>query len=141
MTERVWQVFAAPGPEDEPLPAPDSPWISDRVVQFAREYWDLILDFARALDRDEAERLFRQSGNAGLGDVTVRVDPATIPETVRFLERVERELQDAPELIPEATDELPDEFENSELARMARAVRAVYEESGRRGEPFQAWNE
>jgi hypothetical protein len=138
---RVWQQFSAPGPDEEPLPAPASPWITGHSVRLPREYWELLIDFARRLDAAEAERLLDQSGNAGWGNETIEADPATLPSSIAFMERVEDAIQAAPELVPEATEALPDAFVNEELARMVRAVRAVYEDSLRRGEPFDAWTE
>jgi hypothetical protein len=133
------QVFDAPGPEDEPLDAERSPWLIDRFVSFPLEYWTLLLQFAEGIDKPLAERLGRLSGNALVTEVPF--DREELEAVRAFLARVLDELQRTPDLLPEPTDEYPDAFPNAEIARMGRAVLAVFDESLRRGEPFRAWDE
>ena len=108
---RPAQIFDAPGPPDEPLAAESSPWREGHYVRIPLEYWMLVLEFARRIDADAADRLEGLSGTAFVREIAVE------------------------------RDEYPDAFPNAEIARMGRDVLAVLDESLRRGEPFRAWDE
>ena len=139
---RMWQMFVAPGPDDEPLAAEPSPWVEERSVILPREHWVVILDFARRFNTALAERLSAYSLPArAYEDDFVRVPPEEAEELIRFLNRIAEEIEKSEPLVPEPTEEIPDAFVNEEHARMARAVAAVYAESIRRDEPFRAWVE
>ena len=136
---RPAQIFDAPGPPDEPLAAESSPWREGHYVRIPLEYWMLVLEFARRIDADAADRLEGLSGTAFVREIAVERDELVADRA--FLARVLDDLAKAPELVPEPDDEYPDAFPNAEIARMGRDVLAVLDESLRRGEPFRAWDE
>ena len=139
---RLEQVFAAPGPEDEPISPEESPWLDGRWVTVPYGDWSAILRFAEDLDDAGGQRLWLQSGtSAAAGTAAIPFDAGAIRDSVDFLQRVAGALIAADPLVPEPTDEQPEAYPNEELARMAEHVRAVMEEALRRGEPFRAWNE
>lgn len=133
-------MFVAPGPEGEPLQADGSPWIDDRWTSIPLEDWNTIREFAASLDEEAVAGLWRQSGGSGFVEV-IDDDAADLAGSIDFLERVAAELETAPPLVPEPTEEQPEAYPNEELARMTRNVKAVMAEALRRNEPFRAWSE
>jgi hypothetical protein len=43
---RLWQIFVAPGPEEEELPLPASPWHIGRLARLPHEHWERIIEVA-----------------------------------------------------------------------------------------------
>jgi hypothetical protein len=139
---RPWQVFVAPGPEEEPLTAYESPWLDGRWVTLPLGDWHAILRFAEEVDEPGGRRLWLQSGGSALaGDLQIPFEPAAIEASIDLLARTTRALKDAPPLVPEPTEAQPEAYANEELARMASLVLHVMQEALSRREPFRAWNE
>lgn len=139
---RMWQMFVAPGPEDEPLPAEPLPWVEERSVILPREQWVVILDFARRFNEALTEKLSAYSLPVrAYDDDDMRVPREEAEELIQFMNHIAEEIEKADPLVPEPTEEIPDAFGNEEHARMVRAVAAVYSEALRRDEPFRAWVE
>jgi hypothetical protein len=139
---RAWQIFVAPGPEEEPLPIAASPWHQDRWVHLPKEHWGVIVDFAASIDPTAAEWLDEISTSSDPEhDHYVRLSAQDAERLLAFLRRLGEAIETAEPLVPKATDEVPDEFVNDEHVRMLEAVSAVIAEATRRGEPFRAWKE
>jgi hypothetical protein len=60
---------------------------------------------------------------------------------IEFLIKLADEIEDDPDLTPEATEEIPDALVPEEHARMLRNVAAVFLESRNQKEPFRSWRE
>ena len=58
-----------------------------------------------------------------------------------FIDRLKTAIEQSAPLVPEATEDVPDRFENEEHVRMQDAVAAVLTESTRLAEPIRAWSE
>lgn len=130
-------MFEAPGPND-PLPVPSSAWHQGSLVRLPLEHWTLILNFARALDPLLCARL--EDAGAGAGELDeVDGDPTDWRAIARFAASVRIALENAPPLVPEATDDVPDELVNAEHARMLEAFEGILAVSIRRGARFRAW--
>ena len=136
-TQRYW----APGPEEEPLGLPASPWVYGRLVTIPLPYWERILEFARQLDPEATHRLELQSGNPGFDEDEIEISSEEAARTAAFLGRLADAIDAAEPLVPEATAEFPEAYRNEELARMARAAQAVFATAAERGEHHSAWNE
>lgn len=133
---RPKQRFIAPGPEEEALPIAASPWHFARIVEFPREHWEVILEFAKGLhSAEEIERL---------EEYAYPVDDELLPERrdgeamIEFLRTLQAEIRAAPPLVPEVTEEFLEDLPNEDHARMLEAVAAVIAEALRLGEPFIA---
>ncbi|NTX01781.1 MULTISPECIES: hypothetical protein [Myxococcus] len=136
---RRHQVFVAPGPENEALPTEPSPWHQGREVYLPLEHWHLLLNEARHLDAAEAARLQEWSGRGALEDDTFAPSTGELDNAVAFLKRLASHVRSAPALVPEPTEEFPEDFIPEEHARMLDSVTAVFSESLQRGQPFRAW--
>lgn len=136
---RLEQIFVAPRRDLGPLSDVHSPWLLGRWVTLPRADWEAILAFGETLDADAGERLSDLGGWSE--PEKIKRDPDELKRTVEFLERLERELEQAPPLVPEPTEDQPEAFSNAALAQMTRDVRRVLEEAVRLGEPFEAWVE
>lgn len=141
MARRAWQVFVAPGNAEDVLPIAESPWHWEREARIPLEHWNLILDFAQRVDPQQALVLDQATylTRAGRSDYTIVLPPDQVREVVAFIARLQQEIAQAAPLVPIATEEVPDEYENEEHIRMLDAVAAVFRESLRLGEPFNAW--
>ena len=140
--KRSWQIFVAPGAETEPLPLVGSPWHDERWVTIPREHWHLILDFADHLDAEKTEKLrsFSYAADGNSSD-HIRASPEELESSLQFLDALANEIGRSPPLVPEATEEVPDEYVNEEHVRMLSAVGTVLRESLRLQQPFRAWVE
>jgi|GEM_PF-2470613 len=136
---RQHQVFIAPGASDEALPTEPSPWHQGREVHLPLEHWRLLLEEARRLDVTEAARLLEWSGRGPLEDDAFAPSAEELDSAVAFLKRLAGHVRQAPALVPEPTEEFPEDFIPEEHARMLDAVAAILEEASRRGRPFRAW--
>jgi hypothetical protein len=137
---RQWQMFVAPGEENDELPIAASPWHDERWVRIPKEHWGLILDFATNFDQLQAQRLDACSwaaDNNTLDYIQISIDE--LKQLVIFMEGLIYELSKADSLVPNATEEIPDALENEEHMRMLEAVIAVFKETIRLEEPFRAW--
>jgi hypothetical protein len=138
---RAWQVFIAPDADAAAsLPVAASPWHSGRETRIPREHWELVLDFGAGFDPDQAQAL-RDMSWSRAPDSTVQVSTDALRSAAAFLERLQAAVLKAEPLVPVATEDIPDEYENEEHARMLAAVDAVLRESLRTGQPFKAWVE
>jgi hypothetical protein len=139
---RSWQIFVAPGDDTEPLPIPSSPWHIERMVRIPKEHWWLILDFAESMNRELSDEL-RATSVAGDGnqDDEIRIPHARLAPLVAFMRQVRDAILTAPPIVPEPTEDVPDDFTNDEHARMLEAVSSVFEEAQRLRQPFRAWVE
>jgi len=139
---RVWQIFEAPGTDGDPLPVSPSPWHEGRIVRIPHEHWSLILQFASMLDHrlsDELNSYSTPIDNNPTDEVPVALERLSI--MVDFLGQVRESLRDAPPLVREASDEVPDELTNEEHVRMIDAIAAVLRESMDLRQPFMAWRD
>lgn len=137
---RQWQVFVAPGEKTDPLPIESSPWHDERWVRIPKEHWNLILCFAEALDQNKAGKLDTYSWAADNNEYDYIYAPTEELESLLvFMEEVGRKIELADPLVPEATEEVLDEYVNEEHVRMLNAVASVFRESIRLRHPFRAW--
>jgi hypothetical protein len=137
---RQWQVFVAPGEETDELLIEPSPWHDERWVHIPKEHWNLILHFAESLDQDKAEKLDAYSWAADNNEYNnIYVSKEELEQLLVFIEELSRKIELADPLVPEATEEVPDEYVNEEHVRMLNAVAAVFRESIRLRQPFRAW--
>ena len=133
---RPKQRFIAPGPEEEALPIAPSPWHFARIVEFHREHWHVILDFI--------ERAHGPAQREWLESYAYPADDELLPERqdgeamIDLLRSLQAEIRAAPPLVPEVTEEFPENLYNEEHARMLEALVAVIAEALQRGEPFIA---
>lgn len=141
MARRTWQVFVAPGNVEEALAIPPSPWHDAREARIPLEHWNLIWDFAQRIDPqqalvlDQATYLTKADGPTD----PIALSPNQVQTLLTFMARLQDEIAQAAPLVPIATEEVPDAYENEEHIRMLAAVAAVFRESLRLGEPFNAW--
>jgi|SRR6476661_10187962 len=139
---RQWQVFVAPGEETDQLLIEPSPWHDERWVRIPKEHWNLILCFAESLDQDKAEKLDAYSWAADNNEYdNIYASTEELEQLLVFIEELSRKIELADPLVPEATEEVPDEYVNEEHMRMLNAVAAVFRESIRLRQPFRAWVE
>ncbi|NEQ33722.1 MAG: hypothetical protein F6K04_22445 [Leptolyngbya sp. SIO4C5] len=138
---RLWQVFVSPGDENKPLPLEPSPWHDDRYVNIPRGHWELIIDYAKSIDVDLAEKLNFYSFSTEQNNDYVHFDSQELKKLVKFITHLSQVIQSAEPIHPKATEELPDIYENSEYVRMLEAVSAVFQEALDYGEAFRAWIE
>jgi hypothetical protein len=139
---RQWQVFVAPGEETDQLPIEPSPWHDERWVRIPKEHWNLILRFGESLDQDKAEKLDAYSWAADNNEYdNIYASTEELEQLVIFIEELSRKIELADPLVPEATEEVPDEYVNEEHMRMLNAVVTVFRESIRLRQPFRAWVE
>ncbi|WP_019867403.1 hypothetical protein [Methylovulum miyakonense] len=140
--KRSWQIFVAPGQDTDTLPLENSPWHDERWVTLPKEHWDLILDFGEHLDANNTERLrsFSCSENNDPNDYIYAL-PEELETLVKFIENLADQISHSPPLVPEATEEIPDEYVNEEHVRMLKAVASVFRESLRLHQHFRAWIE
>jgi hypothetical protein len=139
---RQWQVFVAPGEETDQLPIEPSPWHDERWVRIPKEHWNLILRFGESLDPDKAEKLDAYSWAADNNEYdNIYASTEELEQLLIFIEELSRKIELADPLVPEATEEVPDEYVNEEHMRMLNAVVTVFRESIRLRQPFRAWVE
>jgi hypothetical protein len=139
---RQWQVFVAPGEETDQLPIEPSPWHDERWVRIPKEHWNLILRFGESLDQDKAEKLDAYSWAADNNEYdNIYASTEELEQLLIFIEELSRKIELADPLVPEATEEVPDEYVNEEHMRMLNAVVTVFRESIRLRQPFRAWVE
>jgi hypothetical protein len=137
---RQWQVFVAPGEETDQLPIEPSPWHDERWVRIPKEHWNLILGFGESLDQDKAEKLDAYSWAADNNEYdNIYASTEELEQLLVFIEELSRKIELADPLVPEATEEVPEEYVNEEHMRMLNAVAAVFRESIRLRQPFRAW--
>lgn len=133
---RIKQVFAAPGSEEEPLPIERSPWHIGRLAILPQEHWGKIIDFVSKNDLEFGELLEQASFLDG--DFSKWSDEKT-QRLLSGLEQLCLLINEAEPLVPEASDEFPEDYSNSEHIRMIQAVIAVVEESIRSQEMFDSY--
>ena len=140
---QLWQIFVAPENESKSLSIESSPWHEDRDVKIPRRHWELIIDYAKSIDTNLAQKLDFYSFATQSDDENdyVYIDFQELEKLVEFIAKLRQIIQDSKPIHPEATEELPDLYENSEYARMLEAVSAVFQESLNINEPFRAWIE
>jgi hypothetical protein len=132
---RLGQLFIAPGPEDEPLPIPESPWHAGRTVWLPMEHWQVIVQHAEQLDAERAALLRRY---AYPPERRLLLPPQELDAALHFIGELAGSILAAAPLVPEVSEEFPEDYTNVEHARMLEAVAAVLREARRRGEPFEA---
>jgi hypothetical protein len=138
--KRSWQIFVAPGEENEPLPISVSPWHSERRASLPLEHWNLILDFIEQYDRKSAERLRMLSRAVDDNDDDfVNASPEDLSELSKRMEVWMKKIKQAPPLVEAVSEDIPDRYVNEEHARMLEAVAAVFREALRLEKPFRAW--
>jgi len=136
---RQHQTFCAPGEKEAPLEIPASPWHVGRCVYIPFEHWEVILDFARKQDPERTELLERWSTTDPLKSYDLHPPATVLDALIHFVEELARQIERAPPLVPEPTEEIPEDLVNEEHARMLQAVNAVLGESRRLGQPYMVW--
>lgn len=132
---RMYQVFCAPGPEDEALPTAESPWVFGRCCRLPLEHWE----------RFEELLASRLSGYLDLWDRGCFVDHQDFLDREETLElreglvRLSTLVGEVEPLTPEVTEEIPENFVPEEHQRMLAAAIAVMDEALRLEEPFDSW--
>lgn len=140
--DRLWQIFVAPGDKDQPLSIEGSPWHLDRWVRIPREHWDVILNFAKELDLEKGELLVLCSASLDDNDNDyVHVPNKVLEDIIHFIEKLSQAITVAPPLVPQPTEDIPDDYINEEHVRMLTAVSEVLKESLLLQQPFRAWVE
>ncbi len=138
--EKRFQNFVAPGEDQAPLPLEPSPWHDMRLVTVPREHWELILQLGVSVDAAKAKQLDGYSLAADYNaECFVHAAYEELETVVEFMRDLARRIEVAAPLVPQATEEVPDELENEEHVRMLQAVIAVFEEAIRQSQPFRAW--
>lgn len=130
------QVFVAPRAESEEeraLTAEPSPWVLGRYVVIPLEHWEVILGLAEEVDAVRGAQLRRYSYTANEGILPSAAELASMRELLSLLQAT---LRERPALVPEATEEFPENFPNEEHVRMVEALVAVLGEVERLGEGF-----
>jgi hypothetical protein len=135
---RLHKYFVAPGPEDEDLSIPESPWHSGRFVRLPLEHFIVLSEFARTIDPVRAEHLW-ELANPESGRTSA--SPQVLDEALAFLALLRQQLLDAPPLVPCVTEEFPEDFTPAEHARMLDAIAAVLQAAKVQAQPFAAGSE
>lgn len=138
---KLWQIFVAPGDDNEKLPIEPSPWHDDRDVSIPRGHWELIMDYAKSVDPELGKKLDIYSFSDDENDFYVDCNHQELEQIIPLLKRLSNLIQSSESIHPEATEELPDVYENCEYVRMLEAVNAVFQEAVKYNMPFQAWIE
>lgn len=98
---RRWQIFVAPGEEDDPLPVGGSPWVLDRWVRVPREHWEIILAFGENFDAGMARRIDGYSLAADRNEVDyIHTSPGGLEAAAGFLETLSGKSPPPPPLSP-----------------------------------------
>lgn len=132
---RLAQLFIAPGSDDEELPTAASSWHRGRYAKLPMEHWEVILEFAERMDPEKAQVLRRYSYPAPDGKILPSPDEHQM--MMVFIRDLQREILNAPPLVPEANELFPEDFPNTDHAQMLDAVAAVLQEAQRLGQPFE----
>ncbi|AFZ26214.1 hypothetical protein Cylst_4108 [Cylindrospermum stagnale PCC 7417] len=140
---KFWQFFVAPGDEDTSLPIASSPWHNGRCVTLPRGHWELIIDYAKSINSEYSDKLNFYSFATNNDDENnfVYYEQSELDELIKFIFDLQQSINASEPIHPEATEELPDLYENSEYVRMLEAVSAVFQEALNLREPFHAWIE
>ncbi len=117
------------------------PGTLNRWARLPLEHWNLILDVAQGIDPQQAAALDYATHLTAINEATgeAGLDPAQLRTLVAFIRRLQTVIAHSPPLVPVATAAVPDEYENEEHIRMLEAVAAVFAESLRLGQPYDAW--
>ena len=140
----VYRVFEAPSAGTKDLPIAASPWHFERDARIPLGHWELIIEFAKSIDRDRAELLEKYSVGEFDKDSYLDMDESALSQVIGFMVELKSKLE-SPNSITvfknRVFNEVEEEFENDEYQRMLDAVVAVYKESQRLGEPVCAYND
>ncbi len=134
-----YQVFIAPGEDNEKLSLPASPWVDGLWVRIPKEAWNSIVEYIQAKDPDIASSLeaisFAKDNNP---QDEISIEPKQVEELAAHLLRIKSEIEDNrrfEEIIMNDADiYLLEEYQN-----MLSAVIAVLEISMKRSKPFRAF--
>jgi hypothetical protein len=135
----MWRVLRAPGDDNLSLPTSASSWHTGRWVKLLDGHWNTIIQYAAAIDSDQAEKLdlLAQSHD----DPDDPLDLQALAQMMPFVARVINALaQPDHEAMVQAEDD-PDGFDPAVYRDMLLAVNAVFAESLRLLKPFDSWLE
>jgi hypothetical protein len=137
---RIMRWFAAPGPEEEALPLPHSPWHAGRCAIIPDEEWQLILSFAHERD-PEGARLLEACANPD--NLSAKTKVRMRADEIRKAREVIHQLTSAIRGggTPTARDPRTAQLTAMVPAhgKMLDALAAVLDEALRLEEPFHAW--
>ena len=133
---RRWQVFIAPGEEDDDLPVEESPWNIGREARLPKEHWDLIVELAKNND-PELGVLLEQIAYLD-GDFSQWNEKKT-KKLYKGLKQLCFTIDKSEPLAPEVSNEIPEDHPPEDHILMVRTVMAVIEESQRMGEMFDSY--
>lgn len=129
---RLWQVFCAPGPEDQPLPVDWIAFHAPRCARIPLEHWELIEELATAALPDYHE----------IWELAHSEEFLDRDQTVEFrecLSKLHELIGRVPPLSPEVTEDIPENMDPEAHQMMVATVIAVLDEALRLEHPFDAW--
>jgi hypothetical protein len=130
------QYFIAPGDEDQDLPIASSPWHIGRYVRLPAEHWEILTEFIE-IHLPEYKDIFREASylDGDFSDWSME----KVAEFRRGLLQLALILSESEDLSYELTDEICEDYPNSEYVRMIDAIIAVVDESIRFSESFDSY--
>lgn len=130
------QYFIAPGDEDQDLPIASSPWHIGRYVHLPAEHWEILTEFTR-IHSSEYRDIFKEASYLD-GDFS-NWSMEKVTEFRHGLLRLKSLLNESEDLAYELTDEVYEDYPNSEYIRMIDAIIAVVDESIKSSESFDSY--
>ena len=133
---RKWQVFIAPGDEEQDLPIPESPWHVYREAIIPIEHWEVITDFAEKNIPGFGKLLHSASY---LDEDCSQWSNEKTTIMYEGLKKLCILIAESEPLTPEITDKILEDHPPEDHTDMIKAVMAVIEESQRMGEMFDSY--
>jgi hypothetical protein len=130
------QYFIAPGDEDQDLPIASSPWHVGRYVRLPAEHWEILTEIIET-HFPEYKELFKKASYLD-GDFS----DWSMERVIEFrngLLKLSLILSESKDLEYELTDEIFEDYPNSEYIRMIDAIIAVVNESLECSESFDSY--
>ena len=132
------QVFVAPGDEDMPLPIEKTAWYFGRQTYIPGEHWDKIIEFAQEKMPEFGELL--EEGSYLDEDFSNWSEDKT-RKLYEGLQQLCTLILESEPLTPEIRGEILENYSPKTHVNMIEAVLAVIEESQKRGEMFDSYND
>jgi hypothetical protein len=123
---RRQQYFIAPGDEDQDLPIASSPWHIGRYVHIPAEHWEILTDFIE-IHLPEYKHIFKEASYLDGDFLNWSMEKEA--QFRRGLLQLKSLLNKSEDLVYELTDEVREDYPNSEYIRMIDAIIAVVDES------------
>lgn len=133
---RRWQVFIAPGDDEQELSIPESPWHVYREARMPLEHWEVITEFAEK-NIPELGKLLESASY--LDEDYSKWSDAKTQRMYEGLKKLCVLIAQSEPLTPEITDKILEDHPPEAHIKMIKAVLAVIEESQRMGEMFDSY--